>query len=740
MKYSNKKFKKIINLRSKAKNAKKYYVLKKNDCFNRKNLYNNFENAKNKQMIINNNNFMSEKNNKFINKDNNSTNRNNKKNNKNENKSPTADKHNNKLCLINSPKIKLSNLNNNKSDYSYENISKKQKKNKFQNINEESSNSKSQSKTRPNSNIKKAENSYQNMPKLNILIFIINNNWGNNNKIGINNLKILDRNNKNIPIKYSNFDLTKPYNTKYIKGELKKLIIGFDKSYNIKTIVIINGANDIGIKNVIIENDREKILWKGNIPKNRPYFISIDNYNINTNNKNPLFSKTLCLNKDESNNLMNIKYSSNSIRKRQYDNNYEGNKNNFELCDRIKIKLVKNYGNRDYIGLSGIELYDNNNKLINIPDNKKKIRINENVINLREKKILYNLFNNKNDTIDPQYMFLTENYKAFIDIEFKQEIKISKIIIYNYNNNKYKARSTKGMLIYFYHNKKSNKINKPIYLYLPPGEEHIDYGQVLLYPFDNHSYYDTKINKYLNYLHLTDYKMIYNEDYQYYSPYLPFGFILKIELYSNYGNRNYIGIESIQLFNEENNEINLELSLIKKDNSNEYDNEVNDNTNANDNISPRLYILPEGQRISPIKRPLILSKLNKFKDINNNFGEKRIVYIFNECTALSRIIINNYNKNIDISAKEIKILLDDNIIFEGVLRKLEINNIFFIDKKKLNDKHSTNPNNINDNKIPSKQKKYKSMYNKYKYKCKEERYIEYEGKNGAKILQLNSEL
>ena len=341
-------------------------------------------------------------------------------------------------------------------------------------------------------------------------------------------------------------------------------------------------------------------------------------------------------------------------------------------------------------------------------------------------------------------MFLTTNYKAFIDIEFKQEIKISKIIIYNYNNNIYKDCSTKGMLIYFYHNKKSNKINKPIYLYLPPGEEHIDYGQVLLYPFNNNSLYDKKINKYLKYLNLADYKMIYNEDYQYYSPYLPFGYILKIELFSNYGNRNYIGIESIQLFDEDNNEINLELSLTKKDfkdNSNEYDNDPNYNININENLSPRLFILPEAKRINPYNRPLILSKLNKFKNINNNFGEKRIVFIFNECVALSKISINNYNKNIDISAKEIKILLDENIIFEGVLKKLEINNIYFFDKKKWNEKHCfIKTNNIYDNKIPSKEKKFKSMYNKYKFKFREERYIEYEGKNGTKILQLNSEL
>ena len=126
---------------------------------------------------------------------------------------------------------------------------------------------------------------------------------------------------------------------------------------------------------------------------------------------------------------------------------------NYVICDRIKIKLINNYGNKDYIGLSGIQFYDNNNKLINIIQNKKDIKINEAVINLKEKKILYNLFNNKNDVINPKYMFLTTNLNAFINIEFKQNLKLSKIIFYNYNNNIYKDCATKEIFIDFYINK-----------------------------------------------------------------------------------------------------------------------------------------------------------------------------------------------------------------------------------------------------------------------------------------------
>ena len=111
-------------------------------------------------------------------------------------------------------------------------------------------------------------------------------------------------------------------------------------------------------------------------------------------------------------------------------------------------------------------------------------------------------------------MFLTTNMNAFINIEFKQSLKISKIIFYNYNNNIYKDCATKGILIEFYiNNKKQNIMNKAIYLFKPPGEEKMDYGQILIYPFTQGNYYIYKINENLYKIGLYNKKnkIIYNE-------------------------------------------------------------------------------------------------------------------------------------------------------------------------------------------------------------------------------------
>ena len=648
-----------------------------------------------------------------------------------------------RMSFLNSPNIKATYINKNRNEYSYDNTYSKYnnfkfhklKKNKENSESKSNSKSKSKSKSRSKSNLNKLKTYNKNINILNKLILIIKTNWGNSLKLGINNIKLLDKNNKNIPIKFANFDTSKPFLTKFNKGEVKKLIIEFESDYTLGNIVILNGFNDTGVKYLLIENDRGKLIWKGVIPKAnliniKSFYISLDSKLINK--KKFLFSKTMYLSKIENNsnsNINNLKQvNNNTLENSRIVETEENSNKNFVLCDRLKIKLLDNYGNKDYIGLSGIQFYDNNNKLINIIQNKKEIKINEAIVNLKEKKILYNLFNNKNDTINPKYMFLTTNLNAFINIEFKQSIKISKIIFYNYNNNIYKDCATKGIFIDFYiNNKKQNIMNKPIYLYKPPGEEKIDYGQIFIYPFTESNYFINQIKVNLAKIKFDYNKNIYNEENQYYCPSFPFGYILKIEIFSNYGNKNYIGIENIQLFNEENKEIILFPPLSKA------------KTKETNNNYPKIYLMPEGTPVKSKAKPLILSRLYNFNDVNNNLGENRVYFIFNQCIGLSRICIINYEKYLEIAAKHIKILLDDNIIFEGDLKNIEINNIFFAEKEYLCVKKEKNK--IIDKKNNNTSKEFEYKLNEFRQSINDkiniDRYVEYEGKNGTKILKLS---
>ena len=149
-------------------------------------------------------------------------------------------------------------------------------------------------------------------------------------------------------------------------------------------------------------------------------------------------------------------------------------------------------------------------------------------------------------------------------------------------------------------------------------------------------------------------------------------------------------MEQIQLFDENHNEIETfidEENIEKKDKKN----------------IPYIYLLPEKQKINGKLNPIVLKK---YKNEDN-----KIYLIFNNLIMLSKIKIYNYFKYDEIAVKDIKIFIDDNIIFEGELNK-KINEIYFYN----NDKNNTRNNAI--------------------ITTENERYSEKILENGTKILSL----
>ena len=366
----------------------------------------------------------------------------------------------------------------------------------------------------------------------------------------------------------------------------------------------------------------------------------------------------------------------------------------YQICDKIKIELISNYGHSKYIGLSGIEFFDDIDSLIDINSNKKDIKLNQ-IKNNKQKKMINNLFNGKNNTKDSNCMFYTRINQASFEIEFKQQLKIKKIIIYNYNDDKYKNIGTKNINFIFYKNGKIEKTIKSIYLNKNIGEEGIEYGQILKYPFNN--LFNVKKYKNLNENIKNDlFNLVYNKDYDYYCPSFPSGFIIKLLLFNNWGNNEYIGFEQIKLFNENNEEIIMSENEEKVD------------CKENNNI-PNVYLFPNKLTINPKINPIILTKYKNINCSKNADYVNRIYIIFNNLIMISRIYIKNYCKYDEISVKCIKIFIDDNLIFEGQLNKND-NEIFFSNYSKKD--------KIESNKIIA------------------DRYLEKEFENGTKILSI----
>ena len=294
-------------------------------------------------------------------------------------------------------------------------------------------------------------------------------------------------------------------------------------------------------------------------------------------------------------------------------------------------------------------------------------------------------------------MFFIKNEEAVIEIDFKQKMKIKKIILYNFNNDVLKNCCVKILCLLFYINKKPEKNMKRIYLNKNLGEEGIEYGQIIKYPFNN--CFGIKRFKNLSKEiknNLLNSDIIYNEEYDYYCPTYPSGFIIKILLLNNWGRNEYIGFEQIQLFDENNNEI-----LLIEDGNNEII------SKKEEKIIPDIYLLPENRRLDLKLKPMVLT--------NYKNKENRIYIIFNNLIMISKINIINYYKYDEIAVKDIKILIDDNVIFEGELNK-NLNEIFFSTMKK------------NEFNKENKEQILKSN--------KKERYAEKIFENGTKVLSL----
>ena len=426
--------------------------------------------------------------------------------------------------------------------------------------------------------------------------------------------------------------------------------------------------------------------------------------------KSILFQKILEENNKDNNNYSRINYNSNNIS--LYDSN-NAIKNNFIEFNKIRFVLTSNYGHPKFIGLTGIEIYNVKNEIINIetassvgalPKDLKTI-YNEN----DEVRIFENVFNNYNNTNDIEYMWVTKFNKSapfsFIEIYFETKIKVSKIKIFNYNQRDKLEIGVRTMSIYL-----DEKFYKNIFIRQGTGEVAYDYinnndkdkdnsfedknicdfGQIINFPLiegknniKNNSYNKKEKIEYAS--------LLYEQSYE--TPYLPCGEIIKFQFMNNYYKDislkdeldilkyNDIGVNKIEIFDNEGKNLELNCKIIANcEMLHNDENKIILNGSHNDNNNNCLfYVFDKNISISYIKfYPLV--KCEKDKTI--------------------------YSLN---SLQEVKIFCDKNIIFEGNLYLYHPTIILFTSDMKIikdiNEKYLTK--NI-------KNRKYKEL-NKENY-------------------------
>ena len=361
--------------------------------------------------------------------------------------------------------------------------------------------------------------------------------------------------------------------------------------------------------------------------------------------------------------------------------------------------ISSNYGHPKYVGLTGIELYNVKSEQINIetaltigalPKDLRTLYNDE-----KEQRIFENVFDKINNTNDSENMWVTrfkKNYNfPFVELYFKERLRISKLKLYNYNERDKLNIGTKTIELYLddkYYNTiylkqgtgeiaydfikigNNNKINENNLYEIDESEtvDNEDFGQDIFFPIKNDQKENDNIKNISNEINPKYASLLYKQCYE--TPYLPCGYNLKLVLISNYYKGiapneesdllkyNDIGFNKIEIYNEEGKNIIKDMNYKLISNS-----EIFHNDNNYEN-SERIII----------------------NGAQNENGNNCLFYIFNTIKRISYIKfypLEEDKKPVLNSVKEIKIFCDYNIIFEGELYFDKPTIILFTSEKKI---------------------------------------------------------
>ena len=444
----------------------------------------------------------------------------------------------------------------------------------------------------------------------------------------------------------------------------------------------------------------------------RERFISDNNIRIeNTIHESINIQKFNLNNYNSQNEERNIKFNNN-------------NSSSYVKFKKLKLILTSNYGHPNYIGLTGLEFYDINNKLIDIETAETVGALPKDlhtIYNNDDGRIFENIFNGENNVDDSYNMWVTlfdssNKDLPYIELTFNKYIFLSKIIFFNYNKKNELDICLKTVDIIFddkYYNtiylrqgigditneniiqKENSNINnyeqKQVNDY-NNNKNNKNYCQEVYFPIKNNYYgksYKDKNNKTIN-LFENELKVEYASnkyDQCYETPYMPNGQIIKFQLVSNFykgimidnnctnantnsanniliKHYNYIGINIVKIYDENGNNLLTQKNIKYKITSNK-------------------------EMIISDKHSIILN-CSQNEDSDNN-----IYFLFDNSINISYIEINpfsffggvyTYNKNDKNylnSAKEIKIFCDTSVIFEGELYNDQPTLILFTSNDKV---------------------------------------------------------
>ena len=446
-----------------------------------------------------------------------------------------------------------------------------------------------------------------------------------------------------------------------------------------------NGA----VKNIIIKNklysmknqsyDNKKRYSSNIIGSSKKFLTNIKSITFNSNIPRNIYNSL----RYEEQTKKDSFFLSNTLRVGPFSNIVLGNIP-YITFKKIRINILSNYGNQLSVGLTGINLIDNNLQKINIesacaigalPKDLRTVFRNES-----DFRIFENLFNDENNTIDENNMWLTLiSHDPHIEICFDDYINLSKIEIWNFNEPMSLDNGVKEIEIIFddrdletdFNDENLKKYN--LFLWKGLGIDYFNYYQTIKCD-----------EKYLRKLSNKYNKMKKNID----SIKYPVGFIFKIVFVSNYGDKKNISLKKIEIFDENDEKINK--------------------YNVIDDVNYKINLRNQSTNELCIEDYFYYHEFYDFRKNKDSLCNNKIYICFDEIVQIKCLKLYNTDdkKFKETSSKEIQIYCDDILLCEKKLNQMGENIIKFDNENYENE--------IGDLNEEETEKNSKKNYNAYK--------------------------